>query len=113
MPPAAITGVGFTASTTCGIKGSEATVPVWPPASVPCATIASTPDLRWRTALRTEPDRPISFMPWARARGSRKSGSPNPAAKIGTPSSNTTASTDLAYSMLTTVSSAGCTAGSW
>ena len=32
---------------------------------------------------------------------------------LGTRSSNTTSSTDFAYSMLTTVSSAGCTAGSW
>src|SRR5262245_28442425 len=35
MPPAAITGMGLTASTTWGIKASPATVPTKAPASLP------------------------------------------------------------------------------
>ena len=40
--PAASTGM-FTASTICGISAMPPTCPVWPPASVPCATTTSQP----------------------------------------------------------------------
>ena len=43
MPPAASTGVGATASTTSGTSTMVAISPVCPPASVPCATMRSTP----------------------------------------------------------------------
>ena len=42
IEPAAITGI-FTASTICGISARPAMRPVCPPASVPCATTASSP----------------------------------------------------------------------
>ncbi len=50
MPPAASTGTGATASTTSGTRTMVATSPVWPPASVPCATIRSTPAAACRRA---------------------------------------------------------------
>ena len=50
MPPAASTGTGATASTTSGTSTIVATSPVWPPASVPCATIRSTPAAACRRA---------------------------------------------------------------
>ncbi len=43
MPPAASTGVGATASTISGTSTIVAISPVCPPASVPWATITSTP----------------------------------------------------------------------
>ncbi len=43
IPPAASTGAGFTVSITCGHSTTELISPVWPPASVPCATTMSTP----------------------------------------------------------------------
>ena len=43
MPPAASTGVSGNASITCGHSTTELISPVWPPASVPCATTMSTP----------------------------------------------------------------------
>ena len=54
MPPAATTGTRSpTSSTICGTNGNVATVPVWPPASVPCAITksqpASTAAIAWRT----------------------------------------------------------------
>ena len=42
-PPAASTGVGATASITSGHNTVDATSPVWPPPSVPCAMTMSTP----------------------------------------------------------------------
>ena len=51
MPPAAITGT-FTARTICGnnanvptcvLRSADKNMPRWPPASRPCAMIASTP----------------------------------------------------------------------
>ena len=50
MPPAASTGVGATASTTSGTRTMVEISPVWPPASVPWATIRSTPAAWWRSA---------------------------------------------------------------
>ena len=50
MPPAASTGVGATASTTSGTSTMVETSPVWPPASVPWATIRSAPAALWRSA---------------------------------------------------------------
>ena len=50
MPPAARTGVGATASTTSGTSTMVETSPVWPPASVPWATMTSTPAALCRSA---------------------------------------------------------------
>ena len=51
IPPAAMTGIGATASTTVGTRASVETSPVWPPASVPCAVMKSTPAVAaWRAA---------------------------------------------------------------
>ena len=53
MPPAASTGVSApTASITCGHSTIELISPVWPPASVPCATTMSTPISRCFCACR-------------------------------------------------------------
>ncbi len=43
MPPAASTGIGRDASTTSGTSTIVAISPVWPPASLPWATMMSTP----------------------------------------------------------------------
>ena len=45
MPPAAMTGMFPTASTTAGISGNVDRVPPCPPASVPCATMNCAPSL--------------------------------------------------------------------
>ena len=74
MPPAARTGMGATASTTSGTSTIVETVPVWPPASVPWATIRSTPELAWRTAWATLPASAATTTSWAWARSIRSGG---------------------------------------
>src|SRR2546430_2300505 len=56
MPPAATTGTRSpTASAIWGTRGNVATCPVWPPASVPCATTRSQPASTARRACSTLP----------------------------------------------------------
>ena len=55
MPPAASTGIGATASTTSGTSTIVEISPVWPPASVPWATMMSAPAVAWRAAWTGEP----------------------------------------------------------
>ena len=56
IPPAAMTGIGATASTTAGTNGSVATPPhTCPPASQPCATMMSTPHPTARRASSALP----------------------------------------------------------
>ena len=56
IPPAATTGIApFIASTIIGTSGIVATRPVWPPASVPCATTTSQPASSARLACSTFP----------------------------------------------------------
>jgi hypothetical protein len=52
-PPAAITGVGPTASTIMGSTAMLAIQPTCPPPSVPCATIMSAPAILARSASGT------------------------------------------------------------
>ena len=76
MPPAAITGVLPTASTTAGTSGNVATVPLtWPPASQPCATTISTPISTARLASSALPTVYITTAPPAFARFTRSPGS--------------------------------------
>ena len=64
MPPAASTGTsGPQACTTCGTSTMVAISPVWPPASVPCATISSTPAARCRAACEPLPHMAPTTMP--------------------------------------------------
>ncbi len=63
MPPAPSTGVGCSASTTCGTSTIVAMVPVWPPASPPCAMTRSTPIACDRFACSTVPARAATFTP--------------------------------------------------
>ncbi len=66
MPPAASTGTsGPTVSTTCGTSTIVEISPQWPPASVPCATMTSTPRLTWRSACCLLPTSPPTSTPWA------------------------------------------------
>src|SRR5436190_607845 len=55
IPPAASTGMGATASTTSGTSTMVEISPVWPPASVPWATMMSAPALACRLACTGEP----------------------------------------------------------
>src|SRR4029450_7255683 len=66
IEPAASTGMR-TASTIWGISAIPATWPVWPPASVPCATTASQPARSACTAWLTLPHLLITLRPlgWA------------------------------------------------
>ncbi len=68
MPPAASTGVGATASTTSGTSTMVAISPVCPPASVPWATMTSTPAAWWRWAWVTVPARAATATPASCAR---------------------------------------------
>jgi hypothetical protein len=100
MPPAAITGTR-TASTTCGTRLIVPTLPSsapvssqlerCPPASEPCATIASTPAASSTRASATVVAIAITWMPaaWQRAVRSRP-GSPSPTLNTGTRSSTIT-----------------------
>ena len=64
MPPAASTGTsGPIASTTSGHSTIDEISPVWPPASVPCATMMSTPFARCFSAWRTELASAATCMP--------------------------------------------------
>ncbi|COY66756.1 Uncharacterised protein [Mycobacterium tuberculosis] len=74
IPPAASTGVGDTASTTSGTRTMVATSPVWPPASVPCATIRSTPAAACRRACCAVPARAATSTSWLWARSTRSGG---------------------------------------
>ena len=86
MPPAAMTGI-FTASTTCGTSGSVATLPTWPPASVPDATTASTPSASMRRACSTVGITDTTLMPAALRRCTTASpGSARPVVTTGMPS---------------------------
>jgi hypothetical protein len=76
MPPAAITGT-FTASTTCGtsakVPGCSAmfsvrNMPRWPPASAPCAIMASAPFSSSQIASRTMVADEITIQPAALTR---------------------------------------------
>ncbi len=69
MPPAASTGTGATASTTCGTSTIVEISPVWPPASVPCATIRSAPAATCLRACSTVPTSAATGTPAARALG--------------------------------------------
>ena len=80
MPPAARTGRGATASTTSGTRTMVATRPVWPPASVPWATIMSAPASAWRRACSRLPASAATGMSWLWAR-SRKWGGGGPRAE--------------------------------
>ena len=70
MPPAASTGVELPiaakASSTSGISTSVVTSPQWPPASVPCATIRSTPAATCLTACSLAPTSAATGMPRSR-----------------------------------------------
>jgi hypothetical protein len=50
MPPAAITGVSPAMARTWGTMEKVPMLPVWPPASIPWAMMASTPDSSARLA---------------------------------------------------------------
>jgi len=67
MPPAASTGIGATASITCGHSTRLPISPVWPPPSVPCAITKSTPASLCWIACFTLPhsaptSRPLAWM---------------------------------------------------
>ena len=74
IPPAASTGVGATASTTCGTSTIVPISPVCPPASEPWAMTRSTPAACWRSAWTTVPTRPATITPRSWASATRKSG---------------------------------------
>jgi hypothetical protein len=63
IPPAARTGVGETALTTSGTRTMVEMVPVWPPASVPWATMRSTPAACWRRACSAVPTSAATMTP--------------------------------------------------
>ena len=69
MPPAASTGMSLPpgisamASSTSGISTSVLTSPQWPPASVPCATIRSTPARTCLMACSLAPTSAATGMP--------------------------------------------------
>ena len=52
--------------------------PVWPPASVPCATTTSVPPSAMRRAFFTLPTSPITFAPWAWNASAYGAGLPEP-----------------------------------
>jgi len=90
IPPAPTTGTDPTASTTAGIKGSDATEPrTWPPASHPWATTTSTPASTTRRASSALPIVCMTSAPPAWAIGTRGAGSPQKSETIGTPSPTT------------------------
>ena len=64
IPPAASTGVGATASTTSGTSTIVAMSPVWPPASVPWATMRSTPACLCRSAWTRLPASAATTTSW-------------------------------------------------
>ena len=68
IPPAASTGTGATASTTSGTSTIVETWPVCPPASVPWATIRSTPAAACRRACSVVPasEATSTSLSWAR-----------------------------------------------
>src|SRR3990172_210771 len=84
MPPAASTGLGATASTTCGTSAIVPTRPVWPPASAPCATTTSVPPSATRRAFFTFPTRAITLTPAAWNSSTYGAGLPRPEANTGT-----------------------------
>ncbi len=93
MPPAAATGVGFTASTTAGMSGSVATsLHTCPPASQPCATSTSTPQSTARRASSARATVCRTLAPPACVRSTSGAGSPQKKEITGTPSSRQTAS---------------------
>ena len=78
MPPAASTGTPrrpATSSSSCS-SGSVPTAPAWPPASVPCATIASTPAVIARSADGTSETWATTRAPAACACSVHPAGSP-------------------------------------
>ena len=85
MPPAAITGVSPATSRTCGSSASVPIRPVCPPASVPCATTASTPAASTFCAPFTLPTSDTILMPASRNWRMNGEGSPSPVARTGTP----------------------------
>ena len=88
MPPAATTGtVSPTASTIWGTSGRDATWPVWPPASVPCATTRSQPASTARTACSTFPHMLTTITSWRWQRSTTSVGTPSPATKAEAPPS--------------------------
>ncbi len=60
IPPAATTGTGDTASSTCGSSAIVPMRPVCPPASWPCATTMSAPPSATRRAFFTLPTSEIT-----------------------------------------------------
>ena len=105
MPPAAITGT-FTASTTCGTSdmtpGCDAILPVMnmlrcPPASAPCAMMASAPFCSSQTASFTRVAQPITTHPVALTRSSSDL-SGRPKWKLTTSGFNSSTSSHIASS---------------
>ena len=74
MPPAASTGRPPARATTSGVSTMVAIVPVWPPASVPCATSRSTPAASWRSACLGAPTSAATTTPAAWPRSTRSGG---------------------------------------
>ena len=88
MPPAAMTGISPTASTTAGMSGIVATLPrTWPPASQPWATTISTPQSTARRASLAFPTVCMTTAPPAFARETSGEGSRQKNEMTGTPSS--------------------------
>ena len=74
MPPAARTGRPPAMSTISGVSTMVAMVPVWPPASVPCAISRSTPASICLTACLGCPTRAATGTPCFLARSTRPGG---------------------------------------
>ena len=80
IPPAPNTGVPLAASTTWGINAIDPTGELCPPASWPCATIASTPAEETLTVCLTAPTTVITLVPLALSLSIQGAGLPRPAA---------------------------------
>ncbi len=86
MPPAATTGTRSpTASTTWGTRANVATLPVWPPASVPWATTRSQPASTAAMAWRTFPHMFTTTSPCSWQRSTTSRGTPSPATNAVAP----------------------------